>query len=327
MVLVRQKLQRNSLLSLPELKICDSSPFPNPNPNHNPSSVSNIITHQAVVTDFSDLEKLWVIGHGNHGIVYKVRQRSTSAIYALKMVQQEDTNAVSHETEILTCTDSPFTIKCYGIFEPRAGEKAILMEYMDGGTLDTALSSNGPFPEALLVDVAKQVLNGLNYLHAHNIVHLDIKPSNLLISNGMKVKIGDFGVSRIVNDNDTRNYENLGSRGTYAYMSPERLDSQTFGSGYVYAGDVWSLGVSLWELYVGHFPFFEDARTTRPSWMELVMVICYGEFPCLPNKASQEFGSFLKCCLEREPSKRWNVSQLLSHPFIGMEREAISWCV
>ncbi|OAY34442.1 mitogen-activated protein kinase kinase 7 [Manihot esculenta] len=313
MALVRQKLQRNLHLPLPQLQLGLCTPitcFPEPASN---------ITVQGVA-DFCDLEKLCVLGHGNHSIVYKVLHRPTSAIYAMKMVREDISSpCLSHETEILACTDSPFVVKCHGIFEPRAGEKAILMEYMDAGTLDTVLRANGPFSETLLAHVAHQALNGLSYLHSCNIVHLDIKPSNLLVSKDMNVKIGDFGVSRIVNDTSSTTYDNLGSQGTYAYMSPERLDSQRFGSGDVCAGDVWSLGVSLWELYVGHFPFFQAGK--RPSWMEVVMVICFGEFPCLPKQASREFGNFLECCLEREPSKRWTVSQLLSHPFVCMDRE------
>ncbi|KAF2307066.1 hypothetical protein GH714_024653 [Hevea brasiliensis] len=312
MVLARQKLQRNLQLLLPALQIGRCSPTP-----CFPKPVSNI-TIQGV-GDFYDLEKLCVLGHGNHGIVYKVLHKPSSATYALKIVQDDITNSsASHETEILACTDSPFVVKCHGIFEPRAGEKAILMEHMDAGTLDTVLRANGPFHETLIAHIAYQALNGLSYLHACSIVHLDIKPSNLLVSKDMKVKIGDFGVSRIV-DSGMTSHDNLGSQGTYAYMSPERLDSQTFGSMYIYAGDVWSLGVTLWELYVGYFPFFPAGK--RPSWMEVAMVICFGEFPSFPKQASQEFRSFLKCCLEREPSKRWTVSQLLSHPFVRMQGE------
>ncbi|KAF2292793.1 hypothetical protein GH714_028990 [Hevea brasiliensis] len=260
-----------------------------------PKPVSHVTIHQGLVGDFYDLEKLCVVGHGNHGIVYKVRHRPTSAIYALKMVQEEEniiTNScVSHELEILACTNSPFIVKCHGIFEPRAGEKAILMEYMDAGTLDTLLKANGPFPETLLAHIAHQALNGLSYLHACKIVHLDIKPSNLLVNKDMKVKIGDFGVSRIVHGSTT-SYDNLGSQGTYAYMSPERLDSGTFGSSSekdIYAGDVWSLGVTLWELSVGHFPFFTPGK--RPSWMEVAIVICLENSLACQNKHPTSLGA------------------------------------
>ncbi|KAG6735798.1 hypothetical protein POTOM_061535 [Populus tomentosa] len=65
--------------------------------------------------------------------------------------------------------------------------------------------------------------------------------------------------------------------GTHARMSPERLDSHTFGSGCVYAGDVWSLGVTLLELHGDHFPFFAAGKKPT-NWKELVLVICFGEF-------------------------------------------------
>ncbi|XP_061363750.1 MAP kinase kinase MKK2/SSP33-like [Gastrolobium bilobum] len=66
----------------------------------------------------------------------------------------------------------------------------------DLGTLDTLLKNNGTFSEPQLATVARQVLSGLSYLHAHKIIHRDIKPSNLLVNGKMKVKIGDFGVSK-----------------------------------------------------------------------------------------------------------------------------------
>ncbi|KAL3582711.1 hypothetical protein D5086_017043 [Populus alba] len=115
------------------------------------------------------------------------------------------------------------------------------MEYMDAGTLDGIFRANGPFSEASPAHIAYQVLNGLKNLHEHNIVHLDIKPSNLLVSKDMKVKIADFGVSKIVH------------------------------------GDVWSLGVTLLELHAGHFPFFPAGKKPT-NWKELVLVICFGEF-------------------------------------------------
>lgn len=313
MDLIRHRQQQNLQPPLPKLKIGECSPFPY-------FSKPMFDTTIQGVGDFFDLEKLCVLGHGNHGIVYKVCHRPTLAIYALKIIRDHehdtDHSFESHETEILKRANSPFVVKCHGILEPLAGEKAILMEYMDAGTLDTLLKTNGPFTESSLAHIAYQVLHGLKYLHACNIVHLDIKPSNLLVNKDMKVKIGDFGVSKIIHGIGTTPTCHNFCEGTRAYMSPERLDSHTYGSVCAYAGDVWSLGVTLLELYVGHFPFFPPEK--RPSWMELFLMICCEEFPCLPKEASEEFQSFIKCCLEKEPSKRWTVSQLLSHPYVCM---------
>ncbi|XP_050207709.1 mitogen-activated protein kinase kinase 7-like [Mercurialis annua] len=271
-----------------------------------------------------DFEELCVLGRGNYGVVYKVRHRLTSEIYALKVIQEDISTAsnpnLSQEIEILTGSDSPFLTKCYGVFDAKVGEKAILLEYMEAGTVETLLRNHGPFPEYILGHIAYQVLNGLNYLHARNIAHLDIKPANLLVNKDLKVKISDFGISKIVSKNADCEY--LGSQGTYAYMSPERLDSEAFGLGFPFAGDVWSLGVSLLELCIGHFPFFPANQ--KPNLVEIVMKICYGELDdFLPEAASEEFLSFLRCCLEKHPSKRWSSSQLLTHPFICMDRDPI----
>ncbi|XP_050208155.1 mitogen-activated protein kinase kinase 9-like [Mercurialis annua] len=274
-----------------------------------------------------DLEELCVLGRGNYGVVYKVRHRSTSEIYALKVIQEDimmksvtSNSNPSQEIEILTGSDSPFLTKCYGVFDRKVGEKAIIMEYMEAGTVESLLKNHGPFPEYVLGHIAYQVLNGLSYLHARHIAHLDIKPANLLVNKDMKVKISDFGISKIVDKNADGDF--LGSQGTYAYMSPERSDSGTFGLGFPFAGDVWSLGVSLLELCVGHFPFFSADQ--KPNTVEIVMKVCYGELDeFLPEEASEEFLSFLRCCLEKDPCKRWSSSQLLTHPFICMDKDPI----
>ncbi|KAL6962953.1 Mitogen-activated protein kinase kinase 9 [Sarracenia purpurea var. burkii] len=278
--------------------------------------VSTTTTTSAAVTA-ADIEKLHVLGHGNGGTVYKVRHKHTSAVYALKVVHGDTDSVVRRqvfrEMEILRRTDSPFIVQCHGMFEKPGGDIAILMEYMDGGTLETVLKTTGNFSEPSLATVARQVLNGLNYLHHHKIVHRDIKPSNLLVNHKMEVKIADFGVSKIM----CRTLDPCNSYvGTCAYMSPERFDPDTYGGNYNgYAGDVWSLGLTLMELYMGHFPFLPPGQ--RPDWATLMCAICFGEPPSLPEGVSEEFRSFLLCCLQKESGKRWTAAQLLTHPFVS----------
>ncbi|KAK3037006.1 hypothetical protein RJ639_029995 [Escallonia herrerae] len=323
MALVRERRQLNLRLPLPDFS--ERRPrFPLPLP---PTSQSSTATGTATATAAApttcaanfvaaDYEKLQVLGHGNGGTVYKVRQKRTSAVYALKVVHGDSDSAVRRqifrEMEILRRTDSPFVVRCHGIFEKPGGDVAILMEYMDAGTLDTLLKSNGIFSEPSLANIARQVLDGLNYLHSHKIIHRDIKPSNLLVNRDMEVKIADFGVSKIM----CRTLDACNSYvGTCAYMSPERFDPDTYGANYNgYAADIWSLGLTLMELYMGHFPFLPAGQ--RPDWATLMCAICFGEPPSLPEGASEEFRSFMECCLQKESSKRWTVSQLLSHPFV-----------
>ncbi|CAL0312347.1 unnamed protein product [Lupinus luteus] len=285
-----------------------------------PTTVTNTITISTSSTadaiSPNDIEKLNVLGHGNGGTVYKVRHKRTNAIYALKVVHSDSDpitrRQIRREMEILRQTDSPHVVQCHGFFEKPLGEVSIVMEYMDLGTLDTLLKNNGTFSEPKLASVARQVLNGLSYLHAHKIMHRDIKPSNLLVNSNMEIKIGDFGVSKIMR----RTLDACNSYvGTCAYMSPERFDPESYGGNYDgYAGDIWSLGLTLFELYVGYFPLLPSGQ--RPDWATLMCSICFGDPPSLPEGASAEFRNFIECCLKKESRERWSAAQLLTHPFV-----------
>ncbi|KAJ6373735.1 hypothetical protein OIU78_029424 [Salix suchowensis] len=311
MALVRERRQIN--LRLPELS--DRRPrFPLPLPPA--SSTTTTTTTSTSAISCNDIEKIHVIGHGNGGTVYKVRHKRTSQIYALKVVHGDSDPLVRRqiyrEIEILRRTDSPYIVQCHGSYEKPSGDIVIVMEYMELGTLDSILQKYGTFDEPKLSHVARQVLSGLSYLHGQKIIHRDIKPSNLLVNKDMKVKIADFGVSKIMQ----RTLDACNSYvGTCAYMSPERFDPDTYGGNYDgYAGDIWSLGLTLLELYLGHFPFLPPGQ--RPDWATLMCAICFGDPPSLPDGASEEFRDFIQCCLQKESSKRWTTSQLLSHPFV-----------
>ncbi|KAK1414946.1 hypothetical protein QVD17_30712 [Tagetes erecta] len=310
MALVRERRQSKLGLRLPEI-----SDRRTRFPPTAPQQLKN--TTNASTTSVADYETVQVLGHGNGGTVYKVVHKKTSNVFALKVVHANSDpvmrRQIFREMEILRRTDSPFVVKCHDIFEKPGGDIAILMEYMDVGTLDS-LSKNtdgGIFTEHTLANVARQILNGLNYLHTHKIIHRDIKPANLLVNKNMDVKIADFGVSKIM----YRTLEACNSYvGTCAYMSPERFDPDSYGANYNgYSGDIWSLGLTMLELYMGHFPLLPAGQ--KPDWAALMCAICFGEAPSLPEGVSEEFRSFIECCLQKDSGKRWTASQLLSHPF------------
>ncbi|VVA95155.1 unnamed protein product [Arabis nemorensis] len=312
MALVRERRQLNLRLPLPPISDRRFSATSS-------LTTTTVATSSVVCNGISagDLEKLNVLGCGNGGIVYKVRHKNTSEIYALKTVNGDMdpifTRQLMREMEILRRTDSPYVVKCNGIFEkPVVGEVSILMEYMDGGTLE---SIRGGVTERKLAGFAKQILKGLSYLHALKIVHRDIKPANLLLNSRNEVKIADFGVSKIL----VRSLDSCNSYvGTCAYMSPERFDSESVvaagGSEDVYAGDIWSFGLMMLELLVGHFPLLPPGQ--RPDWATLMCAVCFGEPPKAPESCSEEFRSFVDCCLRKDSSQRWTASQLLGHSFL-----------
>jgi mitogen-activated protein kinase kinase 5 len=104
--------------------------------------------------------------------------------------------------------------------------------------------------------------------------------------------------------------------GTCAYMSPERFDLERWGGENVdeFVGAVWSLGVVMLECLLGHFPLIGPQQ--RPDWPTLMCAIYFGERLEMPEKASKEFQSFVRRCLEKDWRKRGTILELLKHPLL-----------
>ncbi|KAL8055981.1 hypothetical protein ABFX02_04G090100 [Erythranthe guttata] len=303
---VRPRRRPGLTLPLPQRDPSLAVPLPLP-----PSSAPPTYPSSVAQLDYSELERVSRIGSGAGGTVYKVLHRPTGKIYALKVIygNHEDAvrNQMRREIQILGDVDNPNVVRCHNLIDHN-GEIQVLLEYMDKGSLEGTHIPHEPS----LSDLARQILCGLYYLHKRKIVHRDIKPSNLLINSRGIVKIADFGVSRVLAQTmDPCN----SSVGTIAYMSPERINTDLNHGRYDgYAGDIWSLGVSILEFYLGKFPF----AVGKGDWASLMCAICMSQPPEAPPSSSREFRDFIACCLQRDPSKRWTASQLLKHPFITL---------
>lgn len=278
-----------------------------------PQSASTPLARSSGQFRVADFEKLAVLGRGNGGTVYKVRHRDTGALYALKVLHQQG-DAAATEADVLSRTASPFVVRCHSVLPLSGGDAALLLELVDGGSLDAVLRRSA-FPEAAVAEVAAQALQGLAHLHARRVAHLDVKPANLLATAAGEVKIADFGVARVL----ARAGDHCAAyAGTAAYMSPERFDPEAHGGRFdPCAADVWGLGVTLLELLVGRYPLLPAGQ--QPNWAALMCAICFGETPALPDSvaASPEFRSFVAACLNKDYRKRASVVELLAHPFVA----------
>ncbi|XP_019151288.1 PREDICTED: mitogen-activated protein kinase kinase 2-like [Ipomoea nil] len=265
----------------------------------------------------ADFEYVKVIGKGNGGVVRLVQHKWTAQFFALKVIQMNIEESIrrhiAQELRINQSSQCPYVVICYEAFFDN-GAISIILEYMDGGSLQDFLKIVKRIPEPYLAAICKQVLKGLWYLHHEkHIIHRDLKPSNLLINHRGDVKITDFGVSVVLAS--TSGAANT-FVGTYNYMSPERIEGGSHG----YRSDIWSLGLVLLECATGDFPY----TPPRPEegWdnvYELMETIVDQPEPCAPpDQFSPEFCSFISKCVQKDPKKRLSANELMRHPFISM---------
>lgn len=261
-----------------------------------------------------DLVTLRTLGAGQSGTVSKVLHLPSQKTMAKKVVHLETKEVVQsqiiRELKIMHECDSPFIIGFYGTFIHESNV-VICMEYIDCGSLEHIFKLTGPFPEFMLKHIAYSVLQGLIYLYdTHKIIHRDVKPSNVLMNSKGKIKLCDFGVSRELINSMADTFV-----GTSTYMSPERIQ----GGVYSIKGDVWSLGIMLYELASGKMAFQDETKKEKGnSILELLQRIVNEKPPELDTKKgfSHELSDFVSLCLKKE-KQRPSPWELMSHPFLS----------
>lgn len=227
-----------------------------------------------------DLTELHELGSGNGGSVMKVQH--TNGMFLAKKIVLIDAKPsvrkqILRELQILHACRSPYIISVYGSYI-KTPNLCICMEFCEYGSFDNLYKKLGPIHIDIVGMVALAVLEGLMYLYTtHKIIHRDIKPSNILLNAAGDIKLCDFGVSGELENSIANTFV-----GTSTYMSPERIQ----GAEYSVKSDVWSLGITLIELAVGHFPWSSEddehpedmARTLNRQNKDLLQ-------PSTPNSA------------------------------------------
>ncbi len=172
-------------------------------------------------------------------------------------------------------------------------------EFCGGGDLLTYVRKRRRLKEPVAKRVMRQILEGLYFCHSHNIVHRDIKLDNILLNSEGKVKICDFGVSKLVQPGE-RMAEQCG---TPAYIAPEILRNKGYEG---FGVDVWSAGIVLYAMIFGTVPF------KASSMKELHKMIMRGRF-AMKNDASPEVRHLIRRMLDPDPTRRCTVPEILSH--------------
>ncbi|KAJ1554145.1 Dual specificity mitogen-activated protein kinase kinase dSOR1, partial [Cladochytrium tenue] len=267
-----------------------------------------------------DFEFLGELGSGSGGSVSKVRHKPTGAVMARKNIaifvdaeadRKRAERQLKTELKMVHIIRSEYIVASYGAFS-HEGDVAIVMEYMDCGSLDYIYRRTGPIPEPIAARVAVHVLRGLEYLSEKNIVHRDIKPSNILVNSKGQVKIADFGVSKETGSSLAKTFT-----GTPSYLAPERIQS---GSDYSVVSDVWSLGLTLIEICTARPPYAaaggDDpaAAAAMFSMFDLMNLIQDQPAPQLPSgRFSEDFDDFVATCVIKDHTHRPSPDRLLQH--------------
>lgn len=279
------------------------------------------INNEDVECDAKDLVHIKLLGRGAYGCVEEMEHRPSKKILAVKRIMAT-VNSTEQKRLLMDLDISmktrqcEYTVEYYGALF-REGEVMICMEVMDG-SLDHLYkklkANNERIPENIVAMIAKAVVQALNYLKTDlEVIHRDVKPSNILINREGRVKICDFGISGHLVDSIAKTKD----AGCRPYMAPERIDPKDTDNGYDIKSDVWSLGITLMELAMGEFPY---AKWENPFMM--IKQVVMEASPKLPtDQFSPEFCDFVDKCLIKDSTERWNYVQLLEHPFLANAQE------
>ena len=274
--------------------------------------------------------KVDFIGKGSGGtLVYKIKSLENGQYYALKKVtlsnEEEEKNDVSkNEIEIFKTLNHPNLIKYEKSYKKKNGTTLnIIMEYADGGDLTNQIkkyiNENKKIEEDLIWYWFLQICQGIRYMHSKRIIHRDIKCQNIFLTTEGMIKVGDFGISKVLEHSFDYSKTPLG---TPYFLSPEICS----GSKYNFKIDMWMLGCVLYELTTFRKPF--EGKTIP----ELIEKIKGREVLPIPKTYSEDLKILISKLLCKNPNNRPSIKEVLEYDFIinkmnkfGFTKRYIDW--
>ncbi|KAL4225202.1 hypothetical protein ACF0H5_015893 [Mactra antiquata] len=250
------------------------------------------------------------LGKGGCGAVYLVRHKESRKLYALKTIELDDRkktrtkDAVQKEAKILAQLKHPHIVSYLeSFFDDDFENLHIIQDYCDGGNLDDkikmAATKSKYFDEVQIMEWFIQIIMAVQYIHSKKVLHRDLKAENVFLTKKNVIKIGDFGISKVL-ENTVDVAQTI--VGTPSYLSPELCQDIPYSS----KSDVWAVGCLLYEMCALKPPF--DAQ----NLISLFFKIIKGEFEAIPNSYSSELQELVTTILVKSPDDRPSPSAILN---------------
>mmetsp|Transcript_51806 Transcript_51806/g.160490 ORF Transcript_51806/g.160490 Transcript_51806/m.160490 type:complete len:742 (+) Transcript_51806:104-2329(+) len=253
-----------------------------------------------------------VLGQGAFGIVYQCKSRTDNGVFAVKMIDKVETPQadIELEAELLRKYAGPRIVKLRELFLEKAFV-CMVMDFHEGGDMIEGMQAHwkikGALPLLVISNVSRQMVESIAWLHRRNVVHRDVKGDNYLMSTRdiadplCCIFLSDFGTVREVGEDPTKR---LTSKcGTKTYWAPEFYDQN-----YSLPVDVWAIGVVMYGLVTGRFPFKGEADVKKKEVAS-------------PARSSQACTDLLKKMLVKKEADRITAADALGHAFIpGKEK-------
>nr|XP_015105781.1 serine/threonine-protein kinase 17A [Vicugna pacos] len=221
---------------------------------------------------------------------------------------------IIHEIAVLELAqDNPWVINLHEVYETPS-EMILVLEYAAGGEIfdQCVADRDEAFKEEDVQRLMRQILEGVHFLHAHDVIHLDLKPQNILLTSDSPlgdIKIVDFGLSRIMKDSE----ELREIMGTPEYVAPEVLSYEPISM----ATDMWSIGVLTYVMLTGISPFLGDNKQeTFLNISQMNLSFSEEEFDVISESAVD----FIKTLLVKRPEDRATAEDCLKHPWLTQSR-------
>lgn len=250
-----------------------------------------------------NLGDLLEVGSGGFGRVYKARHQDWGRDVAVKILNRDARSSMFKEADFMDLSAFEFVLRVYGIYEGPSGERGLVTAYMKRGSIESLQEKlSGPPPWPLAFQLAHQTALAMNFLHLKDIVHLDLKPNNILLSDELNARLADFGLSTVSRSVVGGPVSHTGPQGTFKYMPPEafKLSYEPTRS-----FDIYSFGILLWSIFSGKEPY-QGAGYSRVE----LRIVEEDDRPGCENLLSlqvdgiKELVELMKTCWVKTPSER-----------------------